>query len=137
MTDIARTTRLRHDDHHRSAAADLIRHHVEFEFDLYLELRFRARNFGFSACLTASYEVDFWGKNRTPYGRAHLNVSRFDCDVVEISTVAAVLNAYSRFSRRRIVTSPPTGTTIAQQVMDAINARLEWAWRPCSTRRNS
>ncbi|MBM3654196.1 MAG: TolC family protein, partial [Alphaproteobacteria bacterium] len=57
----------------------------------------RARNFGFFQLgLTASYEVDFWGKNEDASRAARIlaNVSRFDRNVVEISTVAAVLNAY-------------------------------------------
>ncbi|MBI5012014.1 MAG: TolC family protein, partial [Methylocystis sp.] len=90
---------------------------------------FRARNFGFFQLgLTASYEVDFWGKNEdaSMAGRILANVSRFDRDVVEISTVAAVLNAYFQVltaqDRLRIARQ---NVTIAQQVMDAINARLE------------
>ena len=53
---------------------------------------FRARNFGFFQLgLTASYEIDFWGKNEDASKAARLlaNASRFDRDVVEISTVAA------------------------------------------------
>jgi NodT family efflux transporter outer membrane factor (OMF) lipoprotein len=72
--------------------------------------------------------VDFWGKNEdaSMAGRILANVSRFDRDVVEISTVAAVLNAYFQVltaqDRLRIANQ---NVTIAQQVMDAINARLE------------
>ncbi|MGJ0425426.1 efflux transporter outer membrane subunit [Methylocystis sp.] len=90
---------------------------------------FRARNFGFFQLgLTASYELDFWGKNEDASMAARIlaNVSRFDRDVVEISTVAAVLNAYFQVltaqDRLRIANQ---NVTIAQQVMDAINARLE------------
>lgn len=90
---------------------------------------FRARNFGFFQLgLTASYEVDFWGKNEdaSMAARVLANASRFDRDVVEISTVAAVLNAYFQVltaqDRLRIARQ---NVTIAQQVMDAINARLE------------
>ncbi|MBM3562250.1 MAG: efflux transporter outer membrane subunit [Alphaproteobacteria bacterium] len=89
----------------------------------------RARNFGFFQLgLTASYEVDFWGKNEDASRAARIlaNASRFDRDVVEISTVAAVLNAYFQVltaqDRLRIARQ---NVTIAQQVMDAINARLE------------
>ncbi|MGD9540039.1 MAG: efflux transporter outer membrane subunit [Methylocystis sp.] len=90
---------------------------------------FRARNFGFFQLgLTASYELDFWGKNEDASMAARIlaNVSRFDRNVVEISTVAAVLNAYFQVltaqDRLRIARG---NVTIAQQVMDAINARLE------------
>ncbi|MGJ0396360.1 MAG: efflux transporter outer membrane subunit [Methylocystis sp.] len=89
----------------------------------------RARNFGFFQLgLTASYEVDFWGKNEDASMAARIlaNVSRFDRNVVEISTVAAVLNAYFQVltaqDRLRIARQ---NVAIAQQVMDAINARLE------------
>ncbi len=89
----------------------------------------RARNFGFFQLgLTASYEVDFWGKNEDASMAARIlaNVSRFDRNVVEISTVAAVLNAYFQVltaqDRLRIARQ---NVTIAQQVMNAINARLE------------
>lgn len=90
---------------------------------------FRARNFGFFQLgLTASYEVDFWGKNEDASNAARIlaNASRFDRDVVEISTVAAVLNAYFQVltaqDRLRIARQ---NVAIAQQVMDALNARLE------------
>ncbi|MBI1980684.1 MAG: efflux transporter outer membrane subunit [Methylocystis sp.] len=89
----------------------------------------RARNFGFFQLgLTASYEVDFWGKNEDASNAARIlaNASRFDRDVVEISTVAAVLNAYFQVltaqDRLRIARQ---NVAIAQQVMDALNARLE------------
>lgn len=89
----------------------------------------RARNFGFFQLgLTASYEVDFWGKNEDASKAARIlaNASRFDRDVVEISTVAAVLNAYFQVltaqDRLRIARQ---NVAIAQKVMDAINARLE------------
>ncbi|HEY8125122.1 MAG TPA: efflux transporter outer membrane subunit [Methylocystis sp.] len=89
----------------------------------------RARNFGFFQLgLTASYEVDFWGKNEDASKAARIlaNASRFDRDVVEISTVAAVLNAYFQVltaqDRLRIANQ---NVVIAQGVMDAINARLE------------
>ncbi|MGD9545115.1 MAG: efflux transporter outer membrane subunit [Methylocystis sp.] len=90
---------------------------------------FRARNFGFFQLgLTASYEVDFWGKNEDASKAARIlaNASRFDRDVVEISTVASVLNGYFQVltaqDRLRIARQ---NVVIAQQVMDALNARLE------------
>ena len=90
---------------------------------------FRARNFGFFQLgLTASYELDFWGKNEDASMAARIlaNVSRFDRNVVEISTVAAVLNAYFQVltAQDRLVIARQN-VAIAQQVMDAINARLE------------
>ena len=89
----------------------------------------RGRNFAFFQLgLTASYEMDFWGKNEYASMAARIlaNVSRFDRDVVEISTVAAVLNAYFQVltAQDRLVIARQN-VTIAQQVMDAINARLD------------
>lgn len=58
---------------------------------------FAAIQFGFFQLgLSASYEIDFWGKNQDGSNAARLlaNASRFDRDVVEIASVTAVLNAY-------------------------------------------
>jgi outer membrane protein, multidrug efflux system len=56
-----------------------------------------AVHFGFFQLgFTASYEIDFWGKNEDASNAARLlaNASRFERDVIEIATVTAVLNAY-------------------------------------------
>jgi NodT family efflux transporter outer membrane factor (OMF) lipoprotein len=49
-----------------------------------------------SVGVTASYELDFWGKNAALVLAAERNakVSRFDRDVVELSVVSAVVNTY-------------------------------------------
>ncbi len=49
-----------------------------------------------SASLTASYEIDFWGKNRAALRAAEETAvaSRYDREVVGLSTVAAAANAY-------------------------------------------
>ena len=90
---------------------------------------FRARNFGFFQLgLTASYEIDFWGKNEDASKAARLlaNASRFDRATVEISTVAAVLNSYFQVltaqDRLRIAHQ---NVAIAAKVFAAVNARLE------------
>jgi outer membrane protein, multidrug efflux system len=78
--------------------------------------------------LNASYEIDFWGKNEDAAQAAQLlaNASRFDRSVVEISTIAAVLNAYFQVlnaqDRLKIAND---NVKIAQTVFDAIKARLE------------
>jgi multidrug efflux system outer membrane protein len=48
------------------------------------------------ATLNASYEIDFWGKNRAALRNAEelAVASRFDREVVDLSTVASVANAY-------------------------------------------
>jgi NodT family efflux transporter outer membrane factor (OMF) lipoprotein len=50
----------------------------------------------FAATFTASYELDFWGKNRALVRAAEETAiaSRFDREVVALSTMAAVANAY-------------------------------------------
>lgn len=50
----------------------------------------------FTAVLNASYELDFWGKNRSALQAAELTAvaSRFDRDVIVLSSVASVMNTY-------------------------------------------
>lgn len=57
---------------------------------------FRREGNLYQAALTASYEVDFWGKNRALLEAARNTAvaSRFDHEVVALSTIASVANAY-------------------------------------------
>ena len=50
----------------------------------------------FSASLTASYEIDFWGKNRSALRAAEETAvaTRYDREVVGLTTVVATANAY-------------------------------------------
>jgi multidrug efflux system outer membrane protein len=50
----------------------------------------------YSASLSASYEIDFWGKNRDAAQAAEETAvaNRFDRDVVALTTLASVANAY-------------------------------------------
>lgn len=50
----------------------------------------------YSASLSGSYEIDFWGKNRAAVRSAEeiAVASRFDKEVVALTTVAAAANAY-------------------------------------------
>src|SRR3954463_9627132 len=50
----------------------------------------------YRAVLNASYELDFWGKNRAALRAAEFNAiaSRFDREVIVLSTVASVINTY-------------------------------------------
>src|SRR5581483_5207054 len=50
----------------------------------------------FSAVLNASYEIDVWGKNRAALRAAEFTAtaSRFDREVIVLSTVATVVNTY-------------------------------------------
>ncbi|HEY4142460.1 MAG TPA: efflux transporter outer membrane subunit [Pseudolabrys sp.] len=51
---------------------------------------------GVRASLTASYEIDFWGKNRAALRAAEQTAvaTRYDREVVGLATVAATANAY-------------------------------------------
>ena len=81
----------------------------------------------FSASLSASYQLDFWGKNRDAALAAEetANASRFDRDTVALTTLTAVANAYFQVlvSQDRIRTA---GRNIAsaQRILDAIKQRL-------------
>jgi outer membrane protein, multidrug efflux system len=81
----------------------------------------------FKLGLNASYTIDFWGVNEDASKAARLlaNASRFDRDVVEISTVAAVMNAYFQIlnaeDQLRIAHE---NVRIAREVLDALQARL-------------
>jgi len=50
----------------------------------------------YSAVLNASYEIDVWGKNRAALRSAEFSAiaSRFDREVIVLSTVATVINTY-------------------------------------------
>lgn len=89
---------------------------------------FQAIHFGFFQLgLTASYEIDFWGKNLDASSAARLlaNASRFDRDVVEIATVASVLNAYFQaLAARDRLNAARDNVRIASEVFDIIKLRL-------------
>src|SRR6185295_1411525 len=58
----------------------------------------------FSAVLNASYEVDFWGKNRAALRSAEFAAvaSRFDREVIVLSTVSTVINTYFQVLRGNV-----------------------------------
>jgi outer membrane protein, multidrug efflux system len=91
--------------------------------------RLRGRTAGFFQLgLTASYEIDFWGKNydASQASRLLANAGRFDRDVVEIATVASVLNAYFQVlaaqDRLRIAQQ---NIQIASSVLEAVKAKVD------------
>ncbi len=81
----------------------------------------------YSASLSASYEFDFWGKNRDLALSAEetTNAVRFDREVVALTTMAAVANAYFQVlsSQDRIRTAQ-SNIASAQRILDAIKSRL-------------
>ncbi|HEY0329788.1 MAG TPA: efflux transporter outer membrane subunit [Rhodopseudomonas sp.] len=81
----------------------------------------------YSSSLSASYEIDFWGKNRdaTLAAEETANANRFDRDVVALTTYASVANAYFQVlaSQDRIRTANGNIAS-AQRILDAIKLRL-------------
>ncbi|HEX7791604.1 MAG TPA: efflux transporter outer membrane subunit [Afipia sp.] len=81
-----------------------------------------------TASLSASYEIDFWGKNRDALLAAEetANASRFDRDVVALTTLVSVANAYFQVvaSQDRINTATHNIAS-AQRIYDAIKARVD------------
>ena len=61
----------------------------------YVDTGFSVHN-SLTTALSASYEIDFWGKNRSALRAAEENAvaSRYDREVVELATVVTAANAY-------------------------------------------
>ena len=74
----------------------------------------------FQAALNASYEIDFWGKNRAASRAAEQTAvaTRFDKEVVVLSTIAAVGNSYF------LVLTAQDRLRIARQNFEAANRVL-------------
>jgi len=81
-----------------------------------------------TASLSASYEIDFWGKNRDALLAAEetANANRFDRDVVALTTLVSVANAYFQVvaAQDRIKTANGNIAS-AQRIYDAIKARVD------------
>lgn len=81
----------------------------------------------FSSSLSASYEIDFWGKNRAAARAAEetATASRFDRNVVALTTMASVANAYFQViaaqDRIRMATN---NIASAQRILEAIRHRV-------------
>jgi len=82
----------------------------------------------YSASLSASYQLDFWGQNRDALQAAEetATANRFDRDVVALTTLASVANAYFQVlaSQDRIRTAE-RNIASAARVLDAIKARKD------------
>jgi outer membrane protein, multidrug efflux system len=80
----------------------------------------------YSASLSASYQLDFWGQNRDALQAAEETAiaNRFDRDVVALTTLTSVANAYFQVlaSQDRIRTAE-RNIASATRVLDAIKAR--------------
>ena len=82
----------------------------------------------YSASLSASYELDFWGKNRDAAQAAEetADASRFDRDVVALTTLTTVANAYFQVlaSQDRIRTAQ-RNIASAERILNAIRDRFK------------
>jgi NodT family efflux transporter outer membrane factor (OMF) lipoprotein len=81
----------------------------------------------YTMALNASYEIDFWGKNRANSRAAQENAiaTRFNRDVVVLSTVASVATAYLQvlLSQERLRTAREN-LAAANRVLTLINQRF-------------
>jgi multidrug efflux system outer membrane protein len=81
-----------------------------------------------SAMLSASYEVDFWGKNRATADSARLlaGASRADRDAIALTTLAGVANAYFQLLavRERLAVAQ-ANRDAAQQLLAVVQARFD------------
>jgi outer membrane protein, multidrug efflux system len=81
----------------------------------------------YSASLSASYELDFWGKNRDAAQAAEETAvaNRFDRDVVALTTLTSVANAYFQVlaAQDRLRTAQ-SNIASAVRILNAIKERL-------------
>ncbi len=81
-----------------------------------------------SALLSASYEVDFWGKNRASADSAHFlaAAARGDRDTVALTTLAAVADGYFEvLSLRERLAIAHANVDAARDLMRIVNARFK------------
>ncbi|QWG25989.1 efflux transporter outer membrane subunit [Bradyrhizobium sediminis] len=82
----------------------------------------------YQASLSASYEFDFWGKNRDAAQAAEETAiaSRFDRDVVALTALVSVANAYFQvLSAQDRLRTAERNITSASRILDAIKQRLQ------------
>lgn len=81
-----------------------------------------------SAMLSASYEVDFWGKNRASAESARLeaNAARAERDTIEITTLSGLANAYFQLlGLRERVAIAQANRDSAEKLLAAVQARFD------------
>jgi NodT family efflux transporter outer membrane factor (OMF) lipoprotein len=79
-----------------------------------------------TATMTASYEIDFWGKNRAALRSAEQSAvaARFDREVVALSTVASAANAYFQMlAAQDRLQAARNNLTSANRVLELIRQR--------------
>ena len=86
----------------------------------------RGRSTSVSAALVASYELDFWGRNRSGRYSAQASAlaTRYDGAVVAIEAVSSVAETYfNAIATRKRIAIARQNLVIAQRTLDAIRAR--------------
>jgi NodT family efflux transporter outer membrane factor (OMF) lipoprotein len=81
-----------------------------------------------SAMLSASYELDFWGKNRASAQSARLlaGASRAERDTIALTTLAAVANGYFQIlALRERLTIAHGNSDAAHQLLEVVQARFD------------
>ncbi|QWG20872.1 efflux transporter outer membrane subunit [Bradyrhizobium sediminis] len=82
----------------------------------------------YQASLSASYEFDFWGKNRDAAQAAEETAiaTRFDRDVVALTALVSVANAYFQvLSAQDRLRTAERNIASASRILDAIKQRLQ------------
>jgi multidrug efflux system outer membrane protein len=86
-----------------------------------------AHEIDWAALLSASYEIDFWGKNRATARSANLSAdaSRADRDTVALTTLAGVADGYFQvLALRNRLAIATANLSAAQKLLDVIQARF-------------
>lgn len=82
----------------------------------------------YSTSLSASYEIDFWGKNRALLASARnaAVASRYDREVIALSTIASVANTYFLvLASQDRLNNARENVRSASRVLDLIQQRLQ------------
>jgi len=88
----------------------------------------RSEHSVYTATLNASYEIDFWGKNRSALRAAEENAvaARYDREVVSLTAVVAAANAYFQvLAAQDRLQAANENLQSANRVLDLINQRLQ------------
>ena len=84
---------------------------------------------GFNASLNASYEIDFWGRNRAAIeaAAANLNASRYDLEALAITTDASVArNWFQLVENQARLQLARDNLAAAEQVLAIVEARYRY-----------
>lgn len=84
--------------------------------------------FDWAAMLSASYEVDFWGKNRATAESARLlaGAAKADQDAVALTTLAGVANGYFQLlALRERLAVAESNRDAAKQLLEVVQARFD------------